>query len=451
MKANPRGGPSPSRERRLSLAEARFYAAVFDSARSGSLAELRRSGCSEGEAEEIFTAALERVMRTVDPIARQFSEAQMVSYVKRACWSHMVAARRRRSLRREVELAGIDSLGDPNAPNPERIAEDHEAAAVEREALRMLPERDRLIFGKRHHMNLSPEEILRSTPGLSRRTYRKIIQRANTRVLDAFERIRGGERCEEMQTGLLRRYAAEECSEAERGAIEAHLVHCRPCRQTQAGMRGYLVDVASALLAAASLTQSSQSLRERVRETLLRLAARMPSHGGDAAAGSLLSASALKVASTCAGVAAGACLAAGIVPGVGGVGVLAHRGHAERTPTRAASRVIEPSLRPAPTHAPSGRDASATPAASHEQTHKSTPHVSQPSASPAQPASPSSEAVRVSGRQTGTEVGAESGGQALSQSETTAPESSNGEPISGQAEGQANLSKTHVASPEFGM
>jgi len=217
-------------------------------------------------------------------------------------------------------------------------------------------------------------------------------------------------------------------------------------------MRGYLADVAGALLAATTLAQPSQGLRERVREALFQLGARLPSHGGDVATGPLLSASALKVASTCAaGVAAGACLAAGIVPGVGGVGVLAHQDHAERTPARAASRVIEPSQRSTLIDTLPSRDTAPAPPAGHQQVHNSSPHVSQPSASPAQPVSPESNVARVSGRQAGTEMGAESGGQPLSRSGIAAPESSNGEPISGHSEGQANPSKTHAASPEFGM
>jgi hypothetical protein len=110
-------------------------------------------------------------MKAVDPIERELSEAQMVGYVKRACWFRLLAERQRRSLRTEVELGAIRSLSDSSSPDPQEVAEEREAAAIGREALQMLSERDWLIFRQRHPVNLSPAEILQNTPGLSMRTY----------------------------------------------------------------------------------------------------------------------------------------------------------------------------------------------------------------------------------------------------------------------------------------
>lgn len=458
MAADPRRGPSdPTGERRLSVPEARFYAAVFGSARKGSLAELRRLECSEEEAEEIFTAAFERVMETVDPIARGFSEAQMVSYVKRACWTHLVAERQHHGALIQIELESVSSLDDPSSPTPEEIAEAREMAAIGREALQMLPDRDRLIFRQRHQMSLSPEEIVHNTPGLSPRTYRKIIQRANTRALDAFERIRGGERCEEMRAGLLRRYVAEQSPEAERRTIEAHLAHCRACQREQARMRGFLSDVAGALLAAVALAEPSRGVRERVRDALLRLAAQMPGQGGETAAGQALNASTLKVASACVGFAGGVCLATGIVPGVGGIGRLVQPGHADKPPTRSASQRLGPARRATlidtlPTPDVGASNTKRT--HSHRgQTHEQSRSAAQPSTAPAQPtprASYSASEARVSGRQVGTEMGAESAGQPLPQpaAPPPAPPSSESGPERSQRNRPPNGSTT---SSEFGM
>lgn len=490
MAANPRRGPSdPGGGRRLSAPEARFYAAVFSSAKNGSLAELRRRGCSEEEAEEIFTAALERTMATVDPIARRFSEAQMVSYVKRACWTHLVAERHRRGLRAEVEPASIRPLEDPSAPDPVEIAEDREAAAIGREALQMLSVRDRLVFRQRHQMNLSPEEILRNTPGLSPRTYRKIIQRANARVLDAFERIRGGERCEEIQAGLLRRYVTEESPEEERGAVEAHLAHCRACRQSQAQMRDYLVDVAGGLLIASSLAEPSRSAalgnaatnllqlgphtvrvlgemgrgaRERVREAFLRVAVGLPGSGGDASAGQALSASSVKIASACTGLAAGACLAAGVLPGVGGIGLLGQQIQAKEPPARSASHHAPPSGQPAlidmvprPQTAAHASDKERN-LSTYKRSQEAARQATEPSsAQPASPVSNSPSDARVSGRQTGTEVGAESGGQPLPVSPEPGPSNASGGSSSGSAAAQsgqgASSESGDGSKSEFGM
>lgn len=289
--------PAPPRERRLSLAEAQFYARVYDPARKGSLAELRRRGCDEHEAEELFAAAYAKVMEAVDPIEREFSAPQMVRFVKRACWRRLVDERRQRAQRAESAAGPPRLRPESPAEPPSELAEEREAVAIGREALAMLPERDRLLFTRRHLEGMEPEEIVAQTPGLSLRTYRKVIQRANARVLEAYGRIEAGERCAEMESTLLRRYVAGEGLASERTAVEAHLTHCRACQQAQVRMRDYLIDVASGTLLVSSLGgggavpahllelvsqgaqalgEASRAVRERGREALLRLAALCP-------------------------------------------------------------------------------------------------------------------------------------------------------------------------------
>lgn len=491
MAANPQGEPSIP-PRKLSVKEASFYAAVYDSARKGSLAELRRKRCNEEEAEEIFTAAFEQVMKAVDPISREFSEAQMVSYVKRACWFRLLNERRRRGLRTEIALGAIRSLSDTSTPSPQEVAEEREAAAIGREALQMLPERDRLIFRQRHQMNLSPEEILQNTPGLSLRTYRKVIQRANARVLGAFAQIQGGERCEEMRASLLYRYVTEESPAAERRVVEAHLAHCRACRQIQVQMRGHLVDVAGALLVASSMAEPNHSdaageattsvlqlgfnavqalgeagrwICERAREALLRVVARLTGPGGDMSAMQTLGASSAKVASTCAGLAAGACIAAGAVPGIGGIGLLGHQSHAKEPSARSIPHLTPSSeqralidILPKPHASALGGGKERNPPA-HERAQRAAPQATKPSTGqPASPISNSPVDARVSGRQTGTEVSGESGGQPLPASPMSTYPSSSGSPSSGKAITQSGQNSSSSSSengdgskPEFGM
>lgn len=351
-------------EGRLSAEASAFYSQVYGPARKGCLNELRRAGCAEEEAEEIFAASFEHVMRTVDPMARSFAVPQMVNFVKRSAWRAMIDERRRLGTRIEVDIGTVESIGDAGAEGPDEAAEEREAVAMGREALQMLPERDRLIFRQRHEMDLSPEEILERTPGLSLRTYRKIIQRANGRVLSAFARIEGGERCEEMESDLLRRYVAEACGEAEQAAVEVHLAHCRRCQLAHARLRGRLLDVASGLAIAATasagvrahsnwitegvarildagqgLVEGTKGIRDRLRDQALRAATSVPASGGDAAAGQVIGASAVKVAAGCfAGAAAttAACVALGVSP-LAVVGVT-HEAPARRPVERKADR-----------------------------------------------------------------------------------------------------------------
>ena len=408
--------------RTLSLAEAQFYARVYDPARKGSLAELRRRGCEEHEAEELFAAAYAKVMESVDPIEGEFSAPQMVRFVERACWRRLIDERRRRILRAEPDARPRRPWPESPAESPAELAEEREAVAIGREALAMLPERDRLIFLRRHLLGMVPEEILAETPGLSMRTYRKIVGRANARVLEAFERIEAGERCAEMEGALLGRYIAGESPPPERRAVEAHLAHCRACRRARARMRGYLLDVASGALLASSLgagrlgagalparlldlaSQGAQALgeagraaRERLREILLRLAGSLPAPGADAGVSQALGASSWRVASACtAGIAAGACVAAGVVPGIGGVDLSGHHRHATTPPARQARAESAPltagaSEYTAPVQtAPGSEGASAGAPAKRSGAQKN-----------------GARAPAVSGRQTGTEFGPE--------------------------------------------
>ncbi len=423
MEASPKPSTGAD-ESGLSAEASAFYSQVYGPARKGCLNELRRAGCSEEEAEELFAATFEHVMGTVDPIARSFAVPQMVNFVKRSAWRALIDERRRRGGRIEVELGAVESLSDASAESPEEVAEEREAVAMGREALQMLPERDRLIFRQRHEMDLSPEEILERTPGLSLRTYRKIIQRANGRVLAAFTKIEGGERCEEMKSSLLRRYVAEACGEAEQAAVEVHLAHCRLCQIAHARMRGQLLDVASGFVvtaAAASdsvrahaswiaegsarilhagqgLIEGTKAARERLREQALRAATSVPGSGGDAAAGQLIGASTVKVAAGCvAGAAAttAACVALGVSP-LAVVGVTheaapprpveqkakRHPAHHAVTPTPASTnessaQPVEPTT--TPTASPEPRKASSEPS-HHKRLSKPEPVDHQASA-----------------------------------------------------------------------
>ncbi len=483
MAARPQGGPSaPVAARKLSVEEARFYASVYSSARKGSLGELCRKGCSEEEAEELFSMAFEKVMESVDPIARQFTAPQMVNFIKRAAWRCLIDRRRRQGQRPELELGEVRSLSDPSAESPEEAAEEREAAAIGREALQMLPERDQAIFRQRHQMNLSPAEIVQSTPGLSLRTYRKIIQRANARALEAFERIEGGERCEEMEGELLRRYVGGESPEAERRAVEAHLAHCRSCQQAQARLRGYLLDVAGGLLVATSLSGSgrlvaldalrariaetaasgahafagaNRAARERARELLLRIAGGLPGAGGDATVGQAISGPWVKVASICAsGLAAGACVAAGLAPGIGGIGLLENHHTESHRPGRSAARTAPapepPSMidtLPASEAAPHlVRKPRPEPSRRAPEEASGTPHPSVSSSETSAPVPNTPSSARESGSQVGTEFG---GGEPI----TPPAESPASSPPSGSSgSGQSAGGSSHgTSSSEFGL
>jgi RNA polymerase sigma factor (sigma-70 family) len=166
---------------RLSPAAAAFYAQIYPAARAGCCSELRRAGCTEDEAEEVFMATCEKVMSTVDPIARRFAPGQMVVLLKISCKRRLIDERRHRSVLTEVELETASGLAATDR-GPDAIAENNETARAIFRALDLLAPLDRLVFEHRHEQELSPREIQNRIPALTARSYRRTIERANAQV-----------------------------------------------------------------------------------------------------------------------------------------------------------------------------------------------------------------------------------------------------------------------------
>lgn len=324
---------------KLSAESAAFYSRVYGAARAGCLNELRKVGCGDEEAEEILAASFERIMRKHDPIAQKFLPSQMVVLLKKACRDLLIDERRRAGILRQVPVDDARGAHDTSMASPTETAETKEAIAMGREAIASLSSRDRKVFFQRHQLGLSPDEIRKKNPGLSSRTYRKVLQRANARALKAFVAIDSGTRCGEMEGGHLRKYVAGETSGAEHRTVLAHLQHCRSCQITTAKMQGYLHDIAGGLVLAASadrigssrfadsaswvvdnlshggnaLADATRGVRERLRELAVR-AATSSGASGETAVGQAIGASGAKVAAVCAGSAVAACVATGVVP-----------------------------------------------------------------------------------------------------------------------------------------
>jgi hypothetical protein len=351
----------------------------------------------------------------------------MVRFVKRACCRRLIDENRHRAQQAKPDARPPRLRPESPTEAPGELAEEREAVAIGREALATLSGRDRLVFTLRHLQGMEPGEIVAEVPGLSLRTYRKVIQRANVRVLDAYARIEAGERCAEMEDALLRRYFVGESPSAERTVIEAHLTHCRACQQAHARMRDYLIDVASGAMVVSSLGanhagaipahllelasrgahalgEASRAARERLREALLRLTGVLPGSGADASVSQALGASSWRVASACtAAVAAGACVAAGVVPGI--VDLPVHHSHkpppakqasaeSPPAPAGAAEYTVPAQTTSSPERASSGTSAKRTATAKRE-----TSSASREGSSTVAPAS---------GQQVATEFGPES-------------------------------------------
>jgi DNA-directed RNA polymerase specialized sigma24 family protein len=470
--------PTKDASGRLSVELAHYYARIYAAAKAGCIAELRYGGCNEEEAEELFAATLEQIMAKRDPPGEGFAPAQTVALLKQACRQRLIDERRHRGVVQVVPLAAARARTDRTRESPAEAAEDRDAVAIGREAISSLPKRHRQLFLQRHRLGLSPEEILRRNPGLSQRTYRRIMQRANAGALAAFEQISSGERCAEMRGGQLRRYITEEASEAELRAIQAHLLHCRACGLEVARMRGHLHEVATGLAAlltdgkahghlvgdlparllevaghgGEALAGATRVIRERLREAAIRVATASPGPGGEGAAGQISGISGAKVASVCAaGAISAGCLAAGVVPGVGGL-ELAGQQRATRH-SESVKRVASPPQQRLPAEASPSSDSSAAPQQNPKRTSSTggkggSTRAAHPSSSEARSTRPT-----ISGQQTGTEFGAEAAGTGVpapTLSSGSSGTSSGGGSASGSGSTGSSGSESN-SKPEFGL
>lgn len=471
---------SPESPKKLSAEARQFYRQAYKPARAGCLNLLRGMGCSEEEAEEIFQATFTKVMERVDPVERGFAIPQMVKHLKVSCQRTLIDQRRHRGVLRWAPLSDASFVPDEESETPIERAETHEAVAIGKEAVASLPQRDRDIFLKRHHLDLEPEEILAGLPGLSQRTYRKIMQRANARVLQAFEEIDTGDRCEEMERSHLHRFLTSEASPDEVRVVHAHLRHCRSCQMTFVQMREYLHDVASSLGIAAgaaeatghgglipavadhlvragdSMIEATRGLRERVRDIGLRIATSVPGSGGDATAGQVLGASTAKLAGTCVGgaLAAGAaCVALGVSP-IAVVGIqngkptAPHRIEPKaRKATTTSAPVINP-VRHVPPEAEAASEEAAPP--SHESTRSSNSSAPTKKDAPDKKQEPIRRFSESSGKTDEEDIGLGSTGTPVGSSSPSTAESGGGEETAGATPSVSSGSSTgsSASSPE---
>jgi hypothetical protein len=282
-----------------------------------------------------------------------------------------------------------------------------------------------------------------------------------------------------MESSLLRRFVAGQCGEAEQAEVELHLARCRSCQLAYARTRGYLHDVAGGLAVAASaaggtrlgtllglptriedattqrvqsVAEATRAARERIRDMVLRLATGTSGVGGDATAGQALAATSVKVASACAAtVAVGACVAAGVVPGIAGFGSVTSHPHpgTEHSSRHAESRAAGPPPATLVDPLPEATSASTPPEKPKAKLKKRSPKAAEggsrsrtPSPAPSESSSAPKELSEVSNGEFFDETG-----------EPVSPPSSSGSSGSGAASSPSGsaASSPSKESGEFGM
>ncbi|MFN8231938.1 MAG: sigma-70 family RNA polymerase sigma factor, partial [Actinomycetota bacterium] len=298
------------------------------------------------EIEDVYSAAWAATLAALRDRGPKMEDGELRAYVLTAVASHASKEMRRRSrkpshpLGQEREQVSVDD----HAALPDELVIGSEARGVARDLLTSLPERRRAVMLLRYGWGLSPKEVCALVPGLSSRAYRKEITRGVEELIEGLRQVESGEWCSDRER-LVRDLVAGTADEWERRQAIEHLRHCGACARLAAQLRHELHSIGG-LIALSSVAGSiggtglgllqrvgdafgairstGAGAVERVESTLGTMAATGGAKGsGTVGAGVVAklagTGSAVKAVVACvgAGAAATACVAVGVVPGLG--------------------------------------------------------------------------------------------------------------------------------------
>jgi RNA polymerase sigma-70 factor (ECF subfamily) len=299
-----------------------------------------RGAFSDEEVEDIYANAWLGTLRTLERRHESMEDEEVRRYLLTAVANHASKELRRR---RRKPIAPLDAVGEVSdgMPAPDERASGSEESLVTRDLLATMPARRRAVMLFRYGWGLSPEQVQGLVKGLSPRAYRREISRGVEELTEKMRLLRSGQWCEDREP-VLRAYAAGIASSEERRQARRHLAHCRPCASYVGGLTRALHDLGS--LAAATTVAGSHhgALGDRLADAFWRvrdgaagllgrtapetaeaavnpgaLGLRGAGAGGAGVVAKLAGlGSGAKVAAICAlgGVAASACVAAGVAP-----------------------------------------------------------------------------------------------------------------------------------------
>ncbi len=323
--------------------------ALFEDLRRPARAMVARAygrALSDDELDDVYSAAWTATLSALRSRGQAMGDDELRAYVLTAVASHASKELRRRSRKPagSLEESHEQAVFDVHAPLPDERAIGSEAGGIARDLLASLPARRRAVMLLRYGWGLSPKEVCALVSGLSPRAYRKEVTRGVEQLIDRLKQVESGEWCESREP-LLRDYVAGTASPEVGRQATQHLHHCRACSDLVARLSGHLHDLGSSVAlagAAGSIgppklpvadrilsffdrgKQAASSVAERTESTATSVASSGGARGtGAAGAGVVAKIAGLgaagKAAVLCigAGAAATACVAAGVVPGLG--------------------------------------------------------------------------------------------------------------------------------------
>ena len=305
-----------------------------------------RGAFGDDEIEDIYANAWVGTLRALERKHDQLSDEEIRKYVLTAVANHASKELRRRSRRPTTPLEAVQAVPDDRAPPDERAAK-LEESRITRDLLATLPPRRRAVMLLRYGWGLEPRQVCGLVQGLSPRAYRKEITRGVDELTEKLGLLERGEWCADREP-VLKAYAAGLANGDQQRQARQHLSHCRQCSDFVRKLSGHLHDIGASLAvpnALEGIVDGRYSLVDRVGDAMHGLresagkalpggsgdgareiatqAASVPSGArGAGAAGTGVMAklvglgTAGKVTALClgGGVAATACVAAGIVP-----------------------------------------------------------------------------------------------------------------------------------------
>jgi RNA polymerase sigma factor (sigma-70 family) len=359
-----------------------------------------RGAFSDHEIEDIYSSAWVGTLRALERRHSTLPDEEIRKYLLTAVANQASKELRRRRRKPTAPLELVGGVADTQS-SPEERATDAERSRVTRDLLASLPPRRRAVMLLRYGWGLEPKQVCDLVKGLSPRAYRKEITRGIDDLTECMRKLERGDWCADRE-GVLKAYASGLADADQRRQAKAHISHCQECSDFVGRLSGHLHDLGSGVAFPAAIdgldghvgiADRLVDLGERARDSVTAVLSRggaetVPDElgavvgaggargAGAAGAGVLAKLAGIgtagKVAVACltGGVAATACIGAGVVPGVG-------TSESEREesgrPPPAASTEAPPSDKPVPDGHPT--DPPARPADS-------------PLAKPPQPADP---------------------------------------------------------------
>ena len=300
-----------------------------------------RGAFSPDELDDIYAGAWVGTLRALASRHTGLADDEIRSYVLTAVANQAGKEIRRRKRKPTAPLELVGSVPDQGG-SPEELATSAEQSRVARDVLSSLPPRRRAVMLLRYGWGLEPSQVCGLVKGLSPRAYRKEITRGVDEVTERMRAVERGSWCTDREP-VLKVYAAGLADAEQERQARAHLAHCRHCSDFVGRLSGHLHDVGGAVAAVGSLDAIDghlgvgdrlADLGDRVGGLVARggsgtgegIATAGSARGAGAAGAGVLSklaglGTAGKILIACAGggMAATACVAAGVAPfGFGG-------------------------------------------------------------------------------------------------------------------------------------